>query len=185
MKNTKLKSQLQRLVDRYGLDEVSREMREIAPSERKAESQSRRRSTPNTGTRATGEPGKSRPTATEYVARMDISSDRRAAAFALARRFEDKSFLPTCADIRNFCRIYGIEEPASKTRAGTIPRIFKFVAMMEAADIQRLLDDGAFSGPTRLGPLAEAIRRHGKAARQRSGDGFERDRKTIARQRTQ
>lgn len=112
-----------------------------------------------------GKPGKSRPTVTEYVARMNISPDRRAPALELAGRFEDKSFLPTYADIRNFCRIYGIEVPVSKARAGAIPRIFKFVAAMEAADIQRLLDENAFSGPARLGPLAEAIRKNGRAAR--------------------
>ena len=171
MTNAKLKSQLQRLVDRYGIDEVSREMQEMAPPERETGSQNRRRPVPSTRVRTKGGPTKPRPTATEYVARMVISSDRRAAALALAGRFEDKSFLPTCADIRNFCRIYGIEEPASKARMGAIPRIFKFVAAMEAADIQRLLDEDTFSGPARLGPLAEAIRRNGRAARQRDADG--------------
>ena len=174
MKNTKLKSQLQNLVDRYGVDEVNREMREIMPSEQAAEPQRRRRPGPPPGTPASGGARKPRPTATEYVGRMDLSPDRRAAMLALARRFEGKSFLPTCADIGNFCRIYGIEKPASKARAGAIPRVFKFVAAMEVADIQRLLDENAFSGPARLGPLAEAIRESGRSARWRDSDGDER-----------
>ena len=149
-------------------------MREITPSEQAAEPQRRRRPGPPPGTPASGGARKPRPTAIEYVGRMDLSPDRRAAMLALARRFEGKSFLPTCADIGNFCRIYGIEKPASKARAGAIPRVFKFVAAMEAADIQRLLDENAFSGPARLGPLAEAIRESGRSARWRDSDGDER-----------
>ena len=165
MRNVNLKSQLQRLVARYGLEEVCREMQEMAPLERGSRSKNQRRPTRNVVTRSEDKPRKSRPTVTEYVARMNISPDRRTPTLALAGRFEKKSFLPTYADIRNFCRIYGIEVPASKARASAIPRIFKFVAAMEASEIQRLLDEKAFSGPARLAPLAEAIRRNGRAAR--------------------
>ena len=82
---------------------------------------------------------------------------------ALAERFEAKSFLPRCADIRNFCRIHGIDERASKSRAAAIPRLFKYLATMDPKNLQRLLDESAFSGPSQLGPLAEAIREHGRA----------------------
>ena len=96
---------------------------------------------------------------------MDIDAARRAAVFTLADRFEAKSFLPSCADIRNFCTIYGIDQPASKSRAAAIPRLFKHLAAMNASDVKDLVAHNAFSGPTQLGPLAEAIRRHGRAAR--------------------
>ncbi len=168
MKNSNLKNDVRLLVERYGVDAVYREMRAIVSSEKRTMAESRKPLSED-GTQA--KPGtkrkSSRVTATEYVSRMDIAAERRVSVLTLAKRFEEKSFLPTYADIQDFCRIYGIEEPASKVRANVIPRVFKFLATMEVRDVRRLLDENAFSGPARLGPIADAIRRHGRAARGR------------------
>lgn len=96
---------------------------------------------------------------------MDVDGDKFSAMLALAERFEAKTFLPGGADIRNFCRIHGIDERASKSRAAAIPRLFKYLATMDLKNLQRLLDESAFSGPSQLGPLAKAIREHGRAGR--------------------
>ena len=110
-------------------------------------------------------------TAPEYVQKMNVDADRRPAMRELADRFEAKSFLPMCADISNFCTIYGIDEPASKSRAAAIPRLFKYLATMNVRDIKDLVANNAFSGPSRLGPLAEAIRRRGRAERNLDAKG--------------
>ena len=78
-----------------------------------------------------------------------------------AEEFEQRVFLSTLNDIRNFCEAYGIEEPRSKSRASGIPRVFKFLVTMDVADVERMLDDRMFSGPAQLGPIADPIR--GKA----------------------
>ena len=65
---------------------------------------------------------------------MELPLEKEPAIVALANRFQDKSFLPTFGDIANFCQIYGIDEPASKSRASAIPRVFKFIASMEAKE---------------------------------------------------
>ena len=97
---------------------------------------------------------------------MELASDKQATVCALAERFERKDFLPTFGDIRNFCEVYSIDVPASKTRASAITRVFKFLANeMEADEVQRILDYELFSGPSRLGPIADAIRRNGRASR--------------------
>jgi hypothetical protein len=83
-----------------------------------------------------------------------------------AQCFEDGSFLPGIADIREFCRIHNIELGKSVSRASSIPRVFTFLAAMDTARIKKLLDEGAFSGPTRLAPIADAIR--SRSARRRS-----------------
>lgn len=106
---------------------------------------------------------KSKITAPQYVAKMDLPIDKEPLVVAVAERFQEKSFLPTIGDIGSFCQIYGINMPASRTRTNIIPRLFKFIAAMESADISNLLNDGAFSGPSRLGPIADAIRRNGRA----------------------
>lgn len=166
MKDSDLKADLRLLVDRYGIDRVNREMQTIASSEKRTMVKSGK-PLRESETQGKVKRKSSKVTAVEYVSKMDITAERRIAVFALAKRFEEKSFLPTYADIQDFCRVYGIEEPVSKTRANVIPRVFKFLAAMEIRDVQRLLDEGAFSGPARLGPIADAIRRHGRTARGR------------------
>ncbi len=61
-------------------------------------------------------------------------------------------------DIREFCRIHDVELAKSSSRMSSIPRIFMFLAVMDTEQITKLLDDGTFSGPTRLAPIADAIR---------------------------
>jgi hypothetical protein len=95
----------------------------------------------------------------ERVRKLDVPEETADIVMELARRFDEKSFMPTFADIADFCRAYDIDEPMSKSRASAVPRVFRAIAAMEAEDIQMLLDYGAFSGPARLGPIADAIAR--------------------------
>ena len=104
-----------------------------------------------------------RPTATQYVENMTIPPERAAGVAELAERFDAKTFLPSFGDIRNFCESYGVDVPASQSRANAIPRLFKQIAMLEALNVQRIIEEGHFSGPSRLGPIADAIRRNGRA----------------------
>lgn len=167
MKSRRLADELQLLIRRHGVDAVTLELRRLEadpPIEQ-----------PARGNQTRARPRNGRVTAPEYVRKMDIDSTRRAAVFALADRFEAKSFLPSCADISNFCTIYGIEEPASKSRAAAIPRLFKYLAAMDASEVDDLVANDAFSGPSQLGPLAEAIRRHGRAGRNLRGKADEDD----------
>ncbi len=163
MKDRTLTDELRLLVSRYGLDKVDVELQRLVA--RQPTTVTRSKPKPNGDVSRKARRPRARVKAPEYVAKMDIEGDRIATLLALAERFEAKSFLPRCADIRNFCHIHGIDEPASKSRAGAIPRLFKHLAAMDPNDIQRLLDENAFSGPAELGPLADAIREHGRAAR--------------------
>jgi len=104
---------------------------------------------------------KRRPAATalERVKKMDLPTDTADAVVELARRFDNKTFMPTLGDITNFCEVYDIDQPASKSRAAAVPRVFSAIVAMDAEDIQILLDYGSFSGPSRPGPIADAIAR--------------------------
>lgn len=159
-----LASSLRALVREHGLDQVSRSLDEIGTTlddhPEKAES----------GADRPGQPAgvnKSRKkrsaTALERVARMDLSQEKTDAVVELARRFDEKSFMPTFGDIAHFCHLYNVDEPSSKSRASAIPRVFRTIAAMEVEDIQGMLDYGMFSGPSRLGPIADAIGRNSRA----------------------
>ena len=169
MNERNLKSELSSMVRAYGIDKVFRSLEEIRTSNVTVGSidpeRSRERGKPKTGR------SRARPTALDYIDRMDVETTKKAALVELGRRFQNKTFLPNFGDIRNFCQIYGIEEPASKSRTSAMPRIFQFIASMSVGDIRRMVDEDMFSGPSRLGPIAEAIRKSGRASKRREMDG--------------
>ncbi len=165
MTDAKLRTALQPIVQEYSLGRVLKSLGEIADA--RHETSEQLATSPNGVAKATTRK-KPKVTASGYVEKMELPIAKSAAVAELAERFQRKSFLPTVNDIANFCQMYGIEVPASKSRASAIPRIFKFIAGMEADEIQRILADGMFSGPSRLGPIADAIRNYGGATSQRS-----------------
>lgn len=157
MKNP-IEAALRPIVRQYGLGSVLESLGKIADAQRESSVQ--------VGADK-GEKSKKRSvkaTAPEYVSKLELASEKVAPVVELAERFERKAFLPTFGDIAHFCQICGIEVPASKTRASAIPRVFKHIASMETEEVQRMLDDGLFSGPSRLGPIADAIRRNGRSS---------------------
>ena len=162
MTQTNLKVVLQSMVREHGFEKVHEQLHSIQISEPPAR-QPRRSSAPSvegSSTRKTA--GKSKPTAPQYVAKMELSLEKEQLLGEIAGRFQEKLFLPTFGDIVHFCQFYSIDVPASKSRSNAIPRVFKFIASMETDDVQQMLDDGMFSGPSRLGPIADAIRRNGR-----------------------
>lgn len=162
MIDDRLGTALRSLVRRYGIEQVDQSLRELRRSKSRAEDRGSQSVSVESKAR-TRKNAKAR-SAPEYVAMMDCRAERRPAMSELAKRFQEKTFLPTFGDVKNFCGAYGIDEPASNSRAGSIPRIFKFLATMDRGELQRLVDDWLFSGPSRLGPIADAIRAHGRAA---------------------
>ena len=101
---------------------------------------------------------RSKPSAIDYVGKMPLPPDKAQAMERAAQRFEDKSFLPSIADIREFSRVYSIDLGKSVSRTSAIPRIFTFLAAMDTDQVSKMLDEDTFSGPARLGPIADAIR---------------------------
>ena len=171
----KLKAQLRSMINQYGFQQVDQSLREIRVSDRQLEDSKRHKTSSNV--RRVRKPRKrqTKVTAQGYVNKMELPSEKKPVMMELAKRFQEKSFLPAFGDIRNFCQIYGIDEPASKSRASAIPRVFRFLVAMETNEVQRILDNGMFSGPSQLGPIADAIRRNGRVATQtpvRTGDFF-------------
>lgn len=161
MKNP-IEAALRPIVRQYGLGSVLESLGKIADAQRERSAQAGGSSDIDKGKKPKKRSVKA--TAPEYVSKLDLSSEKVASVVDLAECFERKAFLPTFGDIAHFCQTYGIEVPASKTRANAIPRVFKHIASMEIEEIQRILDEGLFFGPSRLGPIADAIRRNGRGS---------------------
>ena len=101
---------------------------------------------------------KHKSSAVAYVEKMTLPQEKADVMMRAAQRFKDGGFLPTIADVREFCRIHKIQLGRSTSRASSVPRVFSFLVTMDLAAVTKLLDEGAFSGPTRLAPIADAIR---------------------------
>ena len=158
MSQAALREALRSIVAQHGFEQVEWYLKEIGISDLKPHC-------PKKNQMPRSKSAKAKATAPEYVAKIALPSEKEAVVADLAKNFHEKSFLPTFGEIANFCRAYGIEEPASKSRVNAIPRVFKFIAGMETEQLRRILDDGLFAGPSRLGPIADAIRRNGRANR--------------------
>ena len=149
MPQRNLTEALQVLVRRYGVSSVLHSLADIQTSSKQSAPSSSRERVSNP---------KSKSSAIDYVGKMTLPPEKTATLTQAAQRFESREFLPSIGDIREFCRIYGVDLGKSVSRASSIPRVFTCLSAMDTAHIAKILDDGAFSGPARLAPIADAIR---------------------------
>ena len=149
VRKSSLSEELEILVRHYGLSSVLHSLADLQAAPRQSISSSwsgRRRS------------AGSKASAVDYVRKMTLPREKAEVMACAARRFEDKEFLPSIADIRDFCDAHGVELSKSVSRASSIPRVFTYLAKMDTARVSKVLDNGEFSGPTTLSPIADAIR---------------------------
>ena len=163
--NTDPKDLLLSIVEEHGFDKVEEFLNQIAASERATEQSQSSSARSPVGKKRSRSPIRRKPTASQYVVRLDVSPEKAGFLSELATRFDAKTFMPAFNDAVEFCHIYGIEPPASRSRANVIPRVFKRIASLEADQIRRIVDGGHFSGPSRLGPISDAIRRNRRSKR--------------------
>jgi hypothetical protein len=89
---------------------------------------------------------------------MNPPSNQQERLLTLAQLFEEKRFLPTAADIRNFFEAYGVTTVKVKARQDAIPLIFRFLSSLSDERLSRIINEGSFTGPSELGPIADAIK---------------------------
>ena len=155
MRESRLTTTLRSLVQKHGIGPVLTSLGEIETASAQTKDHTAR-----------GNRSVRKHTAQSYVARMHLPGDRQRTLSLIAERFDQKSFLPTFREIVVFCESRGIDVPRSTARASAIPRIFKFMAReIGNSELERIWEDTKFSGPTQLGPIADAIERNGRARR--------------------
>ena len=170
MEEKGLNDTLRAIILEHGIERVERALAQIRKSavvrkDRDVHSPDRTLQTPRS---SADQRRRTKTTAPVYVSKLDVDSQVRARLEEAARQYESKLFLPTIGEIRNFCSIHGIELLASPSRVAAIPRIFKHLSQLTPQEIHSILQSSAFSGPTRLAPIADAIRR---SSGQRAAEG--------------
>jgi hypothetical protein len=90
---------------------------------------------------------RARKSAPDYVTGMNPPNNQKERLLTLAQLFEEKRFLPTAADIGNFFEAYDVS--AAKVR---------FLSSLSDERLDRIINEGSFTGPSELGPIADAIK---------------------------
>lgn len=151
MPNQDLTATLRKLVHLHGMSSVLHSLADIQSVPNAPKSLSSQKRSRN---------DRSKLSAVGYVASMTLPPGKAEVMKRAAECFQEKTFLPTIADVREFCRIYGVTLGKTASRINAVPRVFTYLAAMDTERIARILDEGTFSGPTRLAPIADAIRGH-------------------------
>lgn len=98
-----------------------------------------------------------RRTAVDYVARLDLPPIVREPLDELASRFDERLFLPTIGDVRNFLLFCDYDGKPPKARGTAVPCVFRLLARMDPARVAGIRDERMFSGPANMLPIADAI----------------------------
>lgn len=149
----RLEAELRSIVQQYGFSRVAQTLQDMEQED------ATRNLVPTSGSLAKSSLPKSRRSASMYAAKLELAPQKRKMVIELASRFEVKTFMPTIGEVRNFFRFYGLDGERLRSRRGAMVRIFKALASMDEAEVKRILDNQLFSGPSRLEPIADAIRR--------------------------
>ena len=149
---------LQVLVERFGLSAVRNKLDVMSDS-----------SLPKThsknGRRSLAKP-KKKVTATEFVLSLkDLDSSKRNNLMELAKSFQDKRFMPGISDIRIFFEGNQGMLATIKSREKAMKKVFCALANLPDDRLKHIIDSEAFSGPSRLGPLSDAIADAGERRR--------------------
>ncbi|MEP7124975.1 MAG: hypothetical protein ABJE95_28860 [Byssovorax sp.] len=112
-------------------------------------------STP-TNDRPTGKEHR-RLSASEIVERTEVDVARKKVLSLFATRFDAKTFLPSAADVRHFLDMRGQDPGVVKHRQDAFRKVLDVLLSMPDDELEHLQASNAHSGPTQLGPLADAI----------------------------
>lgn len=151
-----LRSMLAVLVDEWGLDAVSSELKRISAG----------RGSLLIGERTEGEPGSEthgkrsspRLTAAIMADKVNLPPGQKQLVQMLAVKFDSKQFLPTSGDIKYFFEVHGEATPPSKQRIESFRRVLRVLSSLPEGALKKMVDDDAHSGPSSLAPLSDAIR---------------------------
>lgn len=93
-----------------------------------------------------------------YAKAMNLAPEKKEIINKLADRFDNKSFLPTIGDLRNFLELQRVPAIRFKNRTAAIPIIMGLLAELSDTTLQKICEDARYAGPAQLGPLSDAIR---------------------------
>ncbi len=108
--------------------------------------------------------------AMQLVEKLEIQSDVKQPLTILANRFDDKDFLPSVADVREFIIMAGERPPTMKNRQESFRNLLRVLLRLPPDRLRQLAEAAGHSGPAQLGPISDAISAAGERIARRSLD---------------
>lgn len=146
---------LQSLVEEFGVQQVRERLNKLsnASAEQEADDRSTKE---NSSTR----PVEKRPRVSGMVAMAEAlpdDSEKTKLIRDLASRFDNKTFLPSMGDVKHFAEMRGGSVRA-KQRSDSARSLLLLLSSMNIENLQKIVTAESHSGPSQLGPLADAIK---------------------------
>ena len=110
-------------------------------------------------------------TAVAQVERSNIIEPVRDLLLDLAHRYDRSEFLPSTSDARELLFMIGIQPGPMKDRSQAFRRLLDALLPLSPEKIEQIARAGRYSGPSRLGPLSDAISGAAKTFVDRRGSG--------------
>lgn len=96
-------------------------------------------------------------TASEQVLRSKVSGKHRQIILELAGRFDRKEFLPSISDVKELLIMMGYHDVMIRDRSDSFRRLLRVFQELPLDQLKRIADSPRHSGPSKLGPLSDAI----------------------------
>lgn len=98
-----------------------------------------------------------RLSATEQIERSALEGEQKEMLLQLAVRYDQKLFLPSVADVREFLIMMGERPTGMKDRTQAFRVLLGSLMQLPVVRLQQLAQTALHSGPSELGPLSDAI----------------------------
>jgi hypothetical protein len=95
--------------------------------------------------------------AIEQVERAKPSPSQIPSLTELAQRFDQKQFLPSTSDVREFLIMIGERPSGIKDRSQAFRELLRALIKYSPEQLEQLANRSRHSGPSQLGPLSDAI----------------------------
>ena len=98
-----------------------------------------------------------RLSATEQIQRSALEGEQKEVLLLLATRYDQKLFLPSVADVREFLIMMGTRPIGMKDRTQAFRVLLGSLTQLPVARLRQLAQTALHSGPSELGPISDAI----------------------------
>jgi hypothetical protein len=139
------------LVDEWGTSEVSLALSKVSMSSTGLESSTK------SGLPRSRSKNRTKPSAVTQVENGDYLGVQRELLMNIALRFDQKDFLPSIADVREFLILQGDRPGDLKDRRDSFRFVLKQMSQLPLDRLQQIATSSLHTGPARLGPLSDAI----------------------------
>lgn len=152
-----LSDMIQVLVSTYGRDAVRQAVEAAGNEIRRGRAQPDRVGTSQSSLDLDQRKRAPKPSALELAKRVNVPNSRRNDVEEIAKRFDQRAFLPTSADAREFLILAGKKPRAIKDRSDAFKQVLAVLLQVPTERLAGIVGSSAYAGPSELSAISDAI----------------------------